>query len=172
VEMAYPNESTPILLLLVLAEQHMANALQEHLVAGGFTDHRAVHHRAMAHVTFEGIRVTELAERSGVTKQAMSELVADLVRLGYLQGTPDPNDGRAKLIQFTSRGRSAVKTAMEAFARMEADLAAALGPSGLETLRRSLLVLLDLPLGPSATDVIDMPLASRGRSRRRQRANR
>ena len=170
--MAYPDESTPILLLLVLAEQYMANALQEHLVAGGFTDHRAVHHRAMAHVTFEGIRVTELAERSGVTKQAMSELVADLVRLGYLQGTPDPNDGRAKLIQFTSRGRGAVKTAMMAFARMEADLADALGSSELETLRRSLLVLLGTPLGPSASGASDTQPASSGRPRRRQRANR
>lgn len=167
--MAYPNESTPLLLLLVLAEQYMANALQEHLVAGGFTDHRAVHHRAMAHVTFEGIRVTELAERSGVTKQAMSELVADLVRLGYLQSTPDPNDGRAKLIQFTSRGRGAVATAMLAFTRMEAALSDALGTSELETLRRSLLVLLDTPLGPSAISVFDTPPASIGRPRRRRR---
>lgn len=170
--MAYPDESTPILLLLVLAEQYMANALQEHLVAGGFTDHRAVHHRAMAHVTFEGIRVTELAERSGVTKQAMSELVADLVRLGYLEATPDPNDGRAKLIQFTSRGRDAVKTAMMAFARMEADLADALGSNELEMLRGSLLILLDTPLGPSATGVSDTLPASSGRPRRRQRADR
>ena len=38
----------------------------------------------MAHVTYEGIRLTELAEKAGITKQAMSELVVDLEQLGYL----------------------------------------------------------------------------------------
>ena len=42
----------------------------------------------MAHVTYEGIRLTELAEKAGITKQAMSELVVDLEQLGYL--TPPP----------------------------------------------------------------------------------
>lgn len=137
----YPDEDTPVLLLITLAERHLAEALQAHLVAAGFDDHRVVHHNVMAHVTFEGIRLTELAERAGITKQAMSELVIDLERLGYLMRTPDPHDRRAKLISFTDKGRAAVHEAMRAFAEMES----ALGERSLRSLRRSLLTILAAP---------------------------
>lgn len=143
---AYPDEDTPVLLLLALAERHLAEGLQAHLVAAGFDDHRLVHHNVMAHVTFEGIRLTELAERAGITKQAMSELVLDLEQLGYLVRTADPHDGRAKLIGFTDKGRAAVREAMRAFAEMES----ALGERSLRSLRRNLLTILDTPLTDAA----------------------
>ena len=136
--MAYPDEDTPVLLLVVLAERHLADALQAHLVAAGFDDHRVVHHNVMAHVTFEGVRLTELAEKAGITKQAMSELVIDLEQLGYLVRTADPSDRRAKLIGFTDKGRAAVREAMRAFAEMEA----ALGERSLRAFRRNLLTIL------------------------------
>lgn len=135
----YPDAETPILLLVVLAERHLADALQARLVAAGFEDHRVVHHNVMAHVTHDGIRLTELAEKAGVTKQAMSELVIDLERLGYLERTPDPHDGRAKLIGFTDKGRAAVRAAMRAFEQMESEL----GERSVRALRRGLLAILD-----------------------------
>lgn len=137
----------------------MTNALQEHLVEAGFHDHRVVHHNVMAHVTYDGVRTTELAQRAGITKQAMSELVRDLVSLGYLQSGPDPTDGRAKLITFSVKGRRAVSAAMKAFGSMEQELAAAVGAEAMQILRHSLLGLLDTPLDPGAV--------RRGRPRRR-----
>lgn len=144
--MSYPNEDTPILLLLVLAERHLAEALQAQLVDAGFNDHRVVHHNVMAHVTFDGIRLTELADKAAITKQAMSELVIDLERLGYLQRTPDPHDGRAKLIGFTDKGRAAVREAMGAFEAMDA----ALGDRSLLALRRGLLAILATSFSPTS----------------------
>lgn len=137
----YPDEETPLLLLVTLAERHLAEALQAHLVAAGFDDHRVVHHNVMAHVTFEGIRLTDLAEKAGITKQAMSELVIDLERLGYLVRTADPSDRRAKLIGFTDKGRAAVHEAMRAFAEIEA----ALSERSRRSLRRGLLAVLATP---------------------------
>ena len=139
--MPYPDEDTPVLLLITLAEHHLAEALQAHLVAAGFDDHRVVHHNVMAHVTFEGIRLTDLAEKAGITKQAMSELVNDLEQLGYLRRTADPHDRRAKLIGFTDKGRAAVVEARRALAEMES----ALGERSLRSLRRSLLTILATP---------------------------
>ena len=153
--MPYPDEDTPVLLLITLAERHLAEALQAHLVAAGFDDHRIVHHNVMAHVTFEGIRLTELAEKAGITKQAMSELVADLERLGYLKRTPDPRDRRAKLITFSDRGRAAVVAAGSAFADMEAQLTDRLGSNAMAALRRGLRALADTPLTPSGDPALD-----------------
>ena len=127
-----------MLLLITLTERHLAEALQAHLVAAGFDDHRVVHHNVMAHVTYEGIRLTDLAEKAGITKQAMSELVIDLEELGYLTRTADPHDGRAKLIGFTDKGRAAVREAMRAFSEIES----VLGERSLRSLRRSLLTIL------------------------------
>ena len=59
----------------------------------------------------DGSRLTELAERSALTKQAVGEVVADLENLGYVERAPDPGDGRAKLIKLTERGALARQTA-------------------------------------------------------------
>jgi MarR family transcriptional regulator, temperature-dependent positive regulator of motility len=144
--MAYPDADTPLLLLLALTSRHLTDALQAHLLDAGFEDHRVVHHHVMAHVRHDGIRLTELAELGGITKQAMSELVIDLERLGYLERSGDPLDGRAKLIRFTDKGRSAVDAAMSAFDHMDDVLAAQLGAETLHTLRVALLATLGTPL--------------------------
>ena len=149
--MAYPDEGTPLLLLLVLASRHLTDALQAHLVDAGFNDHRVVHHNVMAHVTYEGIRLTELAEVAGITKQAMSELVIDLETLGYLQRSPDPLDRRAKLISFTDKGRAAVQAAMRAFEHIDAVLNVRLGSTTLRAVRGALLTTLATPLSPRDT---------------------
>jgi DNA-binding MarR family transcriptional regulator len=57
-----------------------------------------------------GTRSTVLAQRAGVTKQAMSQLVRLMERQGYLEQVPDPIDTRAKVVRMTERGE-AVKTA-------------------------------------------------------------
>ena len=57
-----------------------------------------------------GTRSTALAQRAGVSKQAMSQLVRLMERQGYLEQVPDPTDTRAKVVRMTERGE-AVKTA-------------------------------------------------------------
>lgn len=148
-EVSSTNADSPLLLLVVAAERHLAEALQAHLMAAGFADHRLVHHNVMAHVPYEGIRLTELADKAGITKQAMSELVNDLERLGYLQRTADPHDGRAKLIGFTEKGRAAVDEAMHAFEAMET----ALGDRSVRALRRSLLAIIDTSFSPVSAEI-------------------
>ena len=58
----------------------------------------------MPHIPASGIRLTELAARAGMTKQAMAELVAEIERRGYIRRTTDPADRRAKIIEFTDEG--------------------------------------------------------------------
>jgi DNA-binding MarR family transcriptional regulator len=121
----------------------MSDELIDRLVAAGFTDQRFAHNAVFAHVPPEGIHLVDLAERAGMTKQAMSELVVDLERLGYLRRRPDPGDGRAKLIGLTDRGWDAVRTALDTFTTMEADLARQIGPGRLRQLRQTLLDVLE-----------------------------
>ena len=53
-----------------------------------------------------GTRPTVLAQRAGVTKQAMSQLVQLMEKQGYLEQVPDGGDTRAKVVRMTAEGKS------------------------------------------------------------------
>jgi DNA-binding MarR family transcriptional regulator len=134
-----------LLRLIGLAMRQLSNDLSDKIMEAGFDDHRDSFHNVMPHVPAEGIRLTDLAERAGMSKQAMAELVAEAERSGYLHRTPDPTDGRAKIIQFTDRGWKAVDTALTALGEIEAELVGRLGEPAIRRLRNTLLDLLNRP---------------------------
>ena len=94
--------------------------------------------RLAQRIAEEGTRLTELADRAGVTKQTASLLVAALEREGLVERVPDPADGRARLIQLSSRGREAAQRAMEVVIGVEGEWTAHLGPELTERLREAL----------------------------------
>ena len=51
-----------------------------------------------------GVRQTLIAERAGLTKQAVGQFVDELVKAGLVERFPDPEDGRARLIRYTQHG--------------------------------------------------------------------
>lgn len=115
----------------------------ELLAEAGFDDVRRAHNAVMIHLSADGIRLTELAERAGMSKQAMAELVADLVAKGYLDRVPDPTDRRAKLIVIRERGDAAHRATLEIFARIEDELADVVGVDALESTRATLTEVLE-----------------------------
>jgi|SRR6187200_2066513 len=119
--------------------------LHERLRAAGFDDQRPADDAAFAHIPPEGIRLTDLARRAGVSKQAMAELVDSLEARGYVERQPDPTDGRAKLVVFSERGWTAVATALDALDDIEQELSERLGTRSIATLRRTLTRVLDQP---------------------------
>src|SRR5262249_29884323 len=69
---------------------------------------RPAHTALFPHLDFEGIRLTDLARRAGITKQAAGQLVDDLVGAGMVERVRDPTDRRAKRIRFSRRGYAAL----------------------------------------------------------------
>jgi DNA-binding MarR family transcriptional regulator len=84
-----------------------------------------------------GSRLTELAESSGFTKQAVGEAVTDLEKHGYVERLPDPTDGRAKIIKLTDWGMDAVLKGRRLFAEIEAEWAEQLGAELLAKFREA-----------------------------------
>jgi DNA-binding MarR family transcriptional regulator len=56
----------------------------------------------------DGVRPTELARRTNMTKQAMNHLLAGLERDGYLHREPAPDDGRGTVIRLTAASSNSV----------------------------------------------------------------
>jgi DNA-binding MarR family transcriptional regulator len=96
------------------------------------------HQAVFANLARAGTRLTELAERGGMTKQAMGQIVDDLERLGYVERRPDPADGRAKIVRFTPAGAAFLRDASEALAEIWRDYAALLGEDELRRLQTAL----------------------------------
>jgi DNA-binding MarR family transcriptional regulator len=129
--------------LLLEAHRSLAAELSEALAERGYPDVRPGHAALFMHIDRRsGTRLTELARRAHVTKQAMMLLVDELEGQGYVRRVPDPTDARAKLVRLTAKGRRYVAEARRAMAAVEAKVRRRLGRRRLEGLRGSLLVLL------------------------------
>lgn len=104
---------------------------------------RPAHTRLLPHVDVEGTRLTELARRLGITKQAVGQLVDDLVGHGVLELAPDPSDGRARLVRFTPKGVAAISQGLGVLNEIESELAQRIGPQRMRALHESLTDILD-----------------------------
>lgn len=99
---------------------------------------RLAHTTLLPHIDLDGTRQTEIARRAGITKQAVGQLVDDMVRLGMLERVPDPADGRAQLVRFTDEGIAQLLIGLDVLEVIEVELGAALGAAALERLQRDL----------------------------------
>lgn len=104
----------------------------------------------LPHLETGGSRVAEAARRAGITKQAVGKLVGELERLGYVTRSPDPTDGRAAVVTFTTTGKRLLSDIRRTIATIEKDYAARLGEERLRQLRVLLnqLVPHDVPPAP------------------------
>ena len=70
----------------------------------------------------EPLPLARLAELLDVTKQAAQQTVDDMEAAGLLERSPDPGDGRRKLVGLTGEGRRVRATALGVSAALEAEI--------------------------------------------------
>lgn len=104
---------------------------------------RPSHTAVFPHLDLEGTRITTLAERLGVTKQAVSQLIGDLEAMGVVRRVSDPSDGRAKLVVFAEHGPTVLMRGMRVLQEMDAELETKLGADEVHALRATLLAIID-----------------------------
>ncbi len=101
------------------------------------------HTNLLANLDLDGTRLTTLAERSRVTKQAIGQLVLELEKAGYIGRTIDPTDRRATIVTFTVAGWQFLQDANQVKHEIEEEYRAILGEADLQTLRDLLTKLLE-----------------------------
>ncbi|MCB9396235.1 MAG: winged helix-turn-helix transcriptional regulator [Acidobacteria bacterium] len=106
---------------------------------------RAAHLSLLPHIPQQGgIRLMDLANKVGVTKQAVFQWVEDLVGLGMLERHPDPEDRRSKRIGFTEMGRQAILHGLGVLQKLENEMRAHVPESDWQGFRNCLLRLHDV----------------------------
>ncbi|MCF4137626.1 MarR family winged helix-turn-helix transcriptional regulator [Streptomyces sp. Tue 6430] len=109
------SEALALTAALLAAAGDLTRRINDGVEARGF-EGRPAHGFAFARLAPDGATVTELAAHLGVTKQAASQFVDELVRKGYVERRPHPVDARARLVVLTERGWDCTRAAEEAAA--------------------------------------------------------
>ena len=84
--------------------ERMDGEVRRHAAATG-TQLRPSHMRLLSLTPPAGMRVTDLAARVGMTKQALGEFVATLAGVGLVEVAVDERDRRVRLVRLTPAGR-------------------------------------------------------------------
>ncbi len=93
---------------------------------------------AIAHLEPVGTRASIVAERMGISKQAASQFIDELERLGYVERVADPVDARAKLVRCTRKGARYRRDVDAAHEAIEREVVPRIGQRGLSELRSQL----------------------------------
>lgn len=132
-------------LLRVPAEAIHRRIIRE-LNAAGFKGLSLAHMAVFRYPSPDGVRPGVLAERAGMSKQAMNRLLGTLEELGYLVRSDAPDEGRARLVHFTKRGHAAYAKAIEVLREIERDWNAELGSKDFTKLKELLFRVWESPL--------------------------
>ncbi|MER5902442.1 MarR family winged helix-turn-helix transcriptional regulator [Streptomyces mirabilis] len=126
-------EAMALTAALLAAAGDLTRRINEGVEARGF-EVRPAHGFAFVRLAPDGATVTDLAAHLGMTKQAASQLVDELVRKGYAERRPYPGDARARLVVLTERGWACTRAAEEAAADVVRAWAEVLGEGEVRVL--------------------------------------
>ncbi|MFI7018153.1 MarR family winged helix-turn-helix transcriptional regulator [Streptomyces sp. NPDC050164] len=140
------SEAMALSAALLAVAGGLTQRIHEGVVARGFEGLRPAHGFAFARLAPDGATVTDLAVHLGVTKQAASQLVDEMVRKGYAERRPHPEDARARLVVLTGRGWDCTRAAEEVAAEAVREWGDVLGEGQVRLLREQLLRI--APRGP------------------------
>lgn len=86
----------------------------------------------------EGTKQQALVSKSGLSKQAVQQLLDELERDGIIKREIDGQDARGRRILFTAKGQQALRHAQEIKVMIEADYMKLIGKDGLQQLKSAL----------------------------------
>ncbi len=124
--------------LLRVPGQAIHRRIINELNAAGFRDLRVSHMAVLQFPGPDGVRPGTLAERAGMSKQAMNQLLGSLERLGYITRSDAPDRGRARIVGFTKRGHAAYSKVHDILHDIEREWSAQLGPRDFAQLKELL----------------------------------
>lgn len=132
--------------LLRVPGQAIQRRIIKELNAAGFKELRMPHMAVLQFPGPDGVRPGTLAERAGITKQAMNQLLRSLESLGYIVRSDSPEIGRARIIQLTKKGHAAYAKIHDILRAVEREWGDELGPNRFTQLKALLFRVWESPL--------------------------
>lgn len=124
--------------LLRVPAQAIHRRIIHELNAAGFEELRVPHMAVLQFPGPDGVRPGVLAERAAMSKQALNQLLRSLEDLGYITRADAPDEGRARVVRFTRRGRAAYAKIHDILRGIERQWSAELGAKDFAQLKQLL----------------------------------
>lgn len=116
----------------------MDESLQASLEAAGWERMNRTRSMIMLSITVGINRPAQLARNLGVSRQAIHQLLQGMKQEGLLELVSDPNDRRAKIVQFSSGSDGIREAAEAAIFAIEKELAGRIGKQAFANLKKAL----------------------------------
>ena len=113
-------------------------ALQHGLQAHGWNNVSRSQSLILVNVASGVHRASQLANNLGISRQAISQMLAEMQNNGLLELEPDPTDRRAQRVSFSRRSSRLRDDAMHILESIETELAKRLGKRRMDALREAL----------------------------------
>jgi DNA-binding MarR family transcriptional regulator len=125
-------------ILLMLAARAFADDLHARLAVAGFPAMRSSFGFMFRAIQDDAPTPSVLADRLGISKQAVGKVLDEMEARGFLARHSDPANGRIKRVRLTAHGRAAWQTALRLGGAIEANLVERVGAEQVEALRLAL----------------------------------
>jgi len=132
--------------LLRVPGQVIQRRIIKELNAAGFKELMVPHMAVLQFPGPDGVRPGMLAERAGMSKQAINQLLRSLENGGYIVRSNAPGEGRARVVGLTKRGHAAYAKIHEILRVIEREWIAELGPKHFHELKTILFRVWESPL--------------------------
>ncbi len=127
-----------------------ADAIQRRIIsdlnAAGFVELRLAHMAVFQYPGPDECRPIEIADRAGMSRQAMNQLLRSLEGYGYLRRSDTPDQKRARIVFLTERGHATYAQILDILRDIERDWTAELGPKPFAQLKQLLFRVWESPL--------------------------
>ena len=92
----------------------------------------------LANIANGETRASRMAEKLGISRQAMSQFLAELEERKLVEIVQDEADKRARIVRFTKESESIRKDAILILSKIEAQMREVIGPEDFEAMRNGL----------------------------------
>lgn len=132
------SPAAPLPALLQTAGEWVIQGVQARLAAAGQTPLSAPQLMVFAHLECGASHASAVAQRMGLTRQAVYRTLRELQGLDLVVLVDDDMRGNQKVIRLTANGETLALAGRAALAEMEAQLAERIGEKQMRALRQAL----------------------------------
>lgn len=130
---------SPLLMINLLSALYwFDDALQAALKTAGWQPVSRAQSLLLANIAAGEHRASRLARNLGVTRQAVGQMLNELVARDLIVMEPDPDDGRARIATFSPTAVPLRQAAIEVLESLEEELARRIGAQTMRGLRTAL----------------------------------
>ncbi|MFS4580153.1 MarR family winged helix-turn-helix transcriptional regulator [Phaeobacter sp. C3_T13_0] len=133
------DADSPILMLRLLRSAYWFDeGLRRATKAEGGANFPRAQALVVLNVTLGMRKPQELSDAMGISRQAIGRLIGDLVEAGALVVKPDPDDGRATIVEIDPSAEDQMRNTLRHAQRLEKKLGDIIGADRLAVLRAAL----------------------------------